>query len=101
MYWAVQGMAAELSTGLLVSERVQKALPEKVSMLVFESKAEFSKKAKGRILFTCKAGKELDEIFEKVLNTDEGYIIPLTSIGTDESGDVVSKFVFTWTLKRK
>ena len=55
MFWAVQGMAAELSTGAMVMSTI-KASNRKVSMLVANNNASFSKKARGRITFTCNDG---------------------------------------------
>ena len=51
IFWAVQGMAAEISTGVLILKQIQ---IEKIniSMLVVNNKADFSKKAKGLILFS-------------------------------------------------
>jgi hypothetical protein len=52
MFWAVQGMAAELSTGVLVMSKA-KSSGQKISMLVATNNATFTKKATGRITFTC------------------------------------------------
>ena len=42
MYWAVQGMAAELSTGLFLIEKIRSnKIP--ISMLVLNNKANFKK----------------------------------------------------------
>jgi len=101
MYFAAQAMAAELSTGVLVMDKVQAAKPSKVSMLVFNMEASFSKKATGLITFTCEDGDALDAVFDRILNSDEGEVIKLNSIGTNESGEEVSRFSFTWTLKKK
>ncbi|HCP96918.1 MAG TPA: thioesterase, partial [Pseudoalteromonas sp.] len=56
MFWAVQGMAAELSTGALIMHALHGS-NTKVSMLVIENKARFSKKAVGRINFSCNQGE--------------------------------------------
>lgn len=101
MYFAVQAMAAELSTGLLVMERVQLNKPIKISMLVLGMQAQFKKKATGTIRFRCENGQELDSIFKEVIETGEGRTIVLKSEGVDQAGDVVSSFEFTWTMKRK
>ena len=50
MFWAIQGMAAELSTGVLIMQEA-KDLDIKISMLVINNKANFTKKAKGKLLF--------------------------------------------------
>lgn len=101
MYFAVQAMAAELSTGLLVMERVQLNKSIKISMLVLGMQAQFKKKATGIIRFRCENGQELDSIFKEVIETGEGRTIVLKSEGVDQAGDVVSSFEFTWTMKRK
>lgn len=101
MYFAVQAMAAELSTGVLVMERVQLNKPIKISMLVLGMQAQFKKKATGSIRFQCKNGQELNSIFKEVIETGEARTIVLKSEGIDQVGDVVSNFEFTWTMKRK
>ena len=101
MYFAAQAMAAELSTGVLVMDAVQQVKPKRISMLVKDMRADFSKKATGRIQFTCTNGKLLQETIEFVLANDEGKTIEMQSVGTDEANDVVSIFTFTWTLKEK
>jgi len=101
MYFAAQAMAAELSTGLLVMDRVNQAKPKRVSMLVYNMQAEFSKKATGTISFTCEQGEKLDSVFEKILTSDEGEVIELLTTGINQDGEVVSTFRFTWTMKEK
>jgi len=55
MFWAVQGMAAELSTGALVISKI-KSSGKNISMLVANNKASFTKKATGKITFSCDDG---------------------------------------------
>lgn len=100
MFWAVQGMAAELSTGVLCIDKIQKS-GHKISMLVVGLEAEFTKKAVGKIIFTCEQGSELDEVLRKAIESREGQILKMQSIGIDETGDQVSKFYFTWSFKVK
>jgi hypothetical protein len=100
MFWAVQGMAAELATGALVSREIRKS-GRGISMLVLKNKAHFTKKARGRISFRCEDGTRLGETLEKVLDSDQGETIWMTAIGRDEAGDVVSEFHFEWTLKAR
>ena len=100
MFWAVQGMAAEFSTGFLCAEKIRKS-GKKISMLVVHNQAEFTKKAVGRVTFSCHQGKELDEILKKAIETGEGQTLTMFSEGKDEKGDEVSKFAFTWSFKVK
>jgi len=55
MYFAVQAMAAELTTGALVMYQIKKS-GKKISMLVATNKGSFTKKARGRITFVSKEG---------------------------------------------
>ena len=100
MFWAVQGMAAEFSTGFLCAEKIRKS-GKKISMLVVHNQAEFTKKAVGRVTFSCFQGKELDEILKKAIETGDGQTLTMFSEGKDQKGDVVSKFAFTWSFKVK
>ena len=100
MFWAVQGMAAELSTGALIILKI-KALNQNISMLVLRNEAQFTKKAKGRITFKCIQGLEIDNALQKAIDTGLGQTVLLESEGRDANGDLVSKFSFEWTLKIK
>ena len=100
MFWAVQGMAAEFSTGFLCAEKIRKS-GKKISMLVVHNQAEFTKKAIGRVTFSCLQGKELDAVLQKTIETGEGQTLTLFSEGKDQKGDLVSKFAFTWSFKVK
>ena len=100
MFWAVQGMAAEFSTGFLCAEKIRKS-GKKISMLVVHNQAEFTKKAVGRVTFSCLQGKELDAVLQKAIETGDGQTLTMFSEGKDEKGDVVSKFAFTWSFKVK
>lgn len=100
MFWAVQGMAAEFSTGMLCIDKIQKS-NQKISMLVVGLQANFTKKAVGKIIFTCEQGAELDEILKKAIETKEGQILKMRSLGIDEKGDQVAEFFFTWSFKVK
>ncbi len=100
MFWAVQGMAAELTTGALVMDKIQQN-GKNISMLVLNNKASFTKKATGRITFTCNQGLEVDEAITKTIETGEGQTIWLNSVGVNSEGIQVSEFNFEWTLKVK
>ena len=52
LYWATQGMASELATGVLVIQEIETS-GERISMLVRSQKGTFTKKATGRIRFIC------------------------------------------------
>lgn len=100
MFWAVQGMAAELATGALVMHHIRK-YDRDVSMLVLNNKAHFSKKATGRIRFSCEDGQAVERALKKTLDTGEGQTLWMKSVGRDQAGDMVSEFHFEWTLKAR
>ena len=100
MFWAAQGMAAEMSTGVLVMQEIEKS-NRKVSMLVVHQESDFFKKATGKILFTCNGGNKIREAIEASIETGEGQVIILKSEGVNEDGVVVSNFQFQWSLKVK
>ncbi|WP_339895980.1 DUF4442 domain-containing protein [uncultured Algibacter sp.] len=100
MFWAVQGMAAEFSTGALMISKIQES-GKRVSMLVTSNNATFTKKATGKIRFTCNDGKAIDDVLNKAITTGEGQTIWMQSIGTNEEGIEVSTFNFEWSVKVK
>lgn len=100
MFWAAQGMAAEMSTGVLVMQEIKKS-NRTVSMLVTRQESEFFKKATGKILFTCSGGKQIKEAIEKSIETNEGQIVRLIASGVNTDGVIVSTFQFEWSLKVK
>ena len=100
MFWAVQGMAAELATGVLLTSAIRES-GSKISMLVLNNKANFSKKATGRIRFQCDQGLEVKAAVAKTVETGASQTIWMDATGTDEQGDVVSHFSFEWTLLKK
>lgn len=100
MYFAVQAMAAELTTGALVMYQIQRS-GKKISMLVANNKGNFSKKAKGRITFVCQDGHLIEEAIKNTIATGEGQTFWMKSIGRDEKGDQVSEMEFEWSVRMK
>jgi hypothetical protein len=70
-------------------------------MLVCNTKATFTKKAKGKITFVCTQGDAIADTVKKAIESGEGQTIWLQSIGRDTQGDVVAIMDFEWTLKLK
>lgn len=98
MFWAVQGMAAELSTGSLLMQAIKQSGKD-VSMLVLNNRAQFFKKATGLITFRCTQGDLVHAVLERTLAGGEGQTVWLTATGTNEEGVTVSTFEFEWTLR--
>lgn len=100
MYFAVQAMAAELSTGALVMAGIRER-KRKISMLVAQNEASFSKKAKGKIRFTCEDGLKIKAAIKETLATGEGQTCWMHAIGKNSKGEIVATFKFEWTVKVK
>jgi len=100
MYFAVQSMAAEMSTGLMSFGQVYRRNPA-VSMLVVKLEASFIKKATGLILFTCKDGALIEKAVEETIATGESTQIVTRSVGTNENNEVVAEFLITWSFKAR
>ena len=100
MFWAVQGMAAELTTGAWMMLK-SKDSGKKISMLVAHNNASFTKKATGRITFSCNQGASIDDAIKKAIATGEGQTVMLNSKGINKDGVQVSDFNFEWTIKVK
>ncbi len=100
LFWAVQGMAAELTSGALVMSYIKES-DQRISMLVANNKASFFKKATGRITFTCNDGLKIKEAIAKTIATGEGQTCWMKAEGVNKDGIVVSVFEFEWTVKVK
>lgn len=100
MYFAVQSMAAEMSTALLGMFHME-AYDVSIAWIVVDFKAEFPKKATGDVTFTCEDGESVAKAIEAAANTDEAHIAELTTTGRLADGTVVSVFVFQWSFKKR
>ena len=100
IYFACLSMAAEMSCGILAMANVYKSVP-KVSMLVINMEANFSKKATGRTRFSCEDGQQIREAVERAKATGEAQTVKTHSIGTLDTGEIVADFFITWSFKAK
>lgn len=100
LYWATQGMASELTTGVLVMKHINDS-GKKISMLVTQQTGNFYKKATGRITFSCKDGDDIKNAIDKTIETGEGQVVELKSKGYNEDGVAVSSFTYQWSVRVK
>ncbi len=100
MYFAVQSMAAELSTAThcLLATTGQKP---SVAFIIVDMKATFSKKAISKVTFTCEDGHKAYEAIEKCKNTGEAQTASFKTVGTMADGTVVAEFEFVWSFKQR
>ena len=99
MFWAVQGMAAELTTGMLLTKCIQDSNAN-ISMLLVGNKSNFYKKAVGKITFTCDEGENAKKLINLTIQniTSKAWF---KAKGYDETGDLVSEFDFEWSCKKR
>jgi len=98
MFWAAQGMAAELSTALMITDKIKKSGYD-ISMLLISNNADYYKKATGLIVFNCTEGAKIDEMINKLISSNTPQTITLSSTGINQNNVTVSKFIFEWSLK--
>lgn len=99
-YFAAQAMAAEMSTGApaMVLVRGSEA---KISMLVTQIRAGFSKKIVGLSQFTFRDLGEMADAIERTAQTGEPATFVARSVGKNDAGDLASEFDVTWSFKRR
>lgn len=100
MYFAVQAMAAEMSTGILGFAQIYKRKPP-VSMLVLKVEGDFLKKATGLIKFRCPDGPSILSAIEQTIANGEPKTVRCKSEGINEQNELVAIFYITWTFKSR
>lgn len=100
IYFAVQSMAAELTTGALLMYHI-KRYNANMSMLVISNESSFSKKARGKIEFFCIDGPIIKAAVKKAISTKEPQKIWIESRARNQVGEEVSHFRFEWSIKLK
>lgn len=100
LFWAVLGMAAEMSSGVFIMMYTYKTKPS-VATLVVENSAKYYKKAVGRITFTCHSGEDIANAVRRAVDTGEAQSVACPMQGVDEKGDVVCEYSFTWSFKAR
>jgi hypothetical protein len=99
-FWAVLGMAAEMSSGAILVMYTHKQKPS-VAMLVVNCEGEFYKKATDITTFTCVGSQQIKAAILETMETKQPVLIPLEMDGYNKAGELVSKFKFTWSVKAR
>lgn len=100
LYFAVQSMAAEASTGIVCMGALYKIHPT-VSMLITKIEGNFLKKVTGKISFTCSDGIAINEAVANAIATGQSQTVICTSTGTTTQGEVAATFLCTWSFKAR
>ncbi|MBK9983232.1 MAG: DUF4442 domain-containing protein [Saprospiraceae bacterium] len=97
VFWAVMGMAAELSTGALVYAYVSGT---NTKYILTGVKGEFLKKVRGKSYYFCNSGQEVQLQLDSLRTPGETLTISLPVTAHDQAGQKVASFEFYWQLKR-
>lgn len=99
-YFAVQSMAAELSTAAPCMLAIQGIRPS-VAFIIVNIQANFHKKATSKTYFTCNQGHLAFEAVQRAIETGEAHTATLRTEGRMTDGTLVSSFEFTWSFKQR
>ncbi len=99
-YFAVQAMAAELSTATGCLLAVAGTKPS-VAFIIVDMKATFAKKAISKVFFECLDVKNGFDAVEKAISTGEAQVATFKTIGRMADGTIVSEFEFSWSFKQR
>ena len=99
-FWAVLGMAGEMSTAALILQYTYKQKPS-FSTLPLKCEADFNKKAIGVTSFICNDGKMVKEKLKEAIETKKPVVIKASTQGIDKNSNIICEFKFTWSVKAR
>ncbi len=98
MYFAVQSMAAEMSTAILSFTAINKN-ENSIAFIIVGMQSNFLKKATRKVTFKCADGHKVEEAISECIQTKKAVTKTFKTIGTQSDGTVVAEFFFTWSYK--
>ena len=98
MYFAVQCMAAELSTGAPALLALKGADAD-IILIIIGLKAKFVKKATTKITFTCEDYKLFTQALSQLKQVGDIVEVTAKTVGRDTDNEEVARFDFTWSFK--
>lgn len=100
VYFAVQSMAAELSTATACMVAIQGHRPS-IALIIVDMKGQFYKKATGKVFFTCLHQGQTYDTVAQALASKKAQTLSLKTVGKMSDGTLVSEFTFTWSFKQR
>jgi len=97
VFWAVMGMAAELSTGALVYAYTHKT---GLRFILVGMEAKFLKKVKGKSYYFCESGSDFQECVSQLSPLNDTIILLFPVTARDEAGQLLAEFKFQWQLRK-
>lgn len=98
MYFAVQAMAAELSSAAMAMLALE-ACEESVAFIVVGIKADFVKKANEKVFFECQDYLAFESAITKAKVSGGAELVSAKSTGRTKDGTEVSIFEVVWSFK--
>ncbi|MEQ8325150.1 MAG: DUF4442 domain-containing protein [Vicingaceae bacterium] len=100
MYFAVQSMAAEFSTALLLVQQIESS-KENIALIIVSMNADFVSRAQGQAHFTCESDESISAAIARTVKSGQPETVTLVSVGRSNEGEEVSTFTFTWSVKKR
>ena len=100
IYFAVQSMAAELSTAAHAMMAL-KGFDADIALTIVELKAEFVKKAQSKITFSCLDYDKYYKAIALLKQPGDTGTVTVKTVGRDVNDNEVATFYFTWSFKRR
>ncbi len=98
MYFAVQSMAAELSTAAPALMAL-KGNEKNIAYIIVDVKAEFFKKAQSKVTFSCMDYDKFHNAISQLSQPDDRVTVTAKTVGRDAENNEVALFYFTWSFK--
>lgn len=99
-FWAVMGMAAEMTSGALLVRYTHKQKPS-ISMLVAGQSGKFYKKGVGKMHFICESGQAIKTAVAQAAETGEAVEVTCPVKGYNAEKELICEFEFTWSMKAR
>ena len=100
IYFAALSMAAELSTAGLVILHAHRN-PASIAYIITGIQANFTKRANDLTTFTSQGVESIEAAIKRTAQTGEAVTANVTTVGRLPNGEEVSRFTFTWSLKKR
>ena len=99
-FWAVLGMAAEMNKSCTTIAIYTRSKPLHIN-LPCNLRSGVHKKATDVTTFTCHDGLMAREKVKEAMETGEGITFETVMNGLNQNGDLICKFKFLWSIKRR
>jgi hypothetical protein len=96
VFWAVMGMAAELSTGAMVYVYAGKD----IRFILVGMEGIFFKKVKGKSYYFCQAGREVLRMMKQIQDAGDTSDVTMPVQVKDSGGQLLAEFSFRWQLRK-